>query len=181
MTVGPRPGYESDHGMGTSAWLVPTEVMEATRWAFEHPAEMIATAVVVSAIVTAALGLLGFLLALAIHWSRCLRDSTRTPEALFVGRFGDHGPELFLVGKRVRRLSGGKRQRGGLSPAEPGPAAVAFAEQMLAEVMQCQPAQRLAQAFAEARLAPVPEDGFVLSSSDVEAWLHGRQVESPRS
>jgi len=156
-------------------------VMQATRWAFQHPAEMIATAVVISAIVTAALGLLGFLLALAIHGIRCLRGSTRTAEVLFVGRWGEHGPELFVVGKRVRRLSSGKRRHGHLSPAEPGPAAVGFAHQMLAEVMHCRPATPLAEAFAEARLAPVPEDGFVLPSSDVEAWLDGRTAESPRS
>jgi hypothetical protein len=81
---------------------------------------------------------------------------------LFVGRWGVFGPELFLVGKRVRRLSPG---------LEPGGPTVAFARQILAEVMRCRPATRLAHAFAAARLRHLPEDGFVLPAADVEDWL----------
>jgi hypothetical protein len=46
---------------------------------------------------------------------------------------------------------------------------------MLAEVMRCRPCTRLAREFADARLEPLPADGFVLSTSDVEAWLDARQ------
>jgi hypothetical protein len=46
---------------------------------------------------------------------------------------------------------------------------------MLAEVMRCGPATHLALAFADAQLEPLPPDGVVLSTSDVEAWLDTRQ------
>jgi hypothetical protein len=45
---------------------------------------------------------------------------------------------------------------------------------MLAEVMLCRPATQLAWTFADAQLEPLPPDGFVLSKSDVEAWLDAR-------
>ena len=80
----------------------------------------------------------------------------RTRETLFVGRWGLVGPELYMVGKRVRRL--------------------ASAQDILAEVMYCRPARQLARAFAAARLEPLPPEGFVLSASDVEAWLDGRDT-----
>jgi hypothetical protein len=37
--------------------------------------------------------------------------------------------------------------------------------------MHCRPATQLAQTFADEHLEPLPADGFVLSTSDVEAWL----------
>jgi hypothetical protein len=46
---------------------------------------------------------------------------------------------------------------------------------MLAEVMRCRPATQLAREFADARLQPLPADGFVLSTFDVEAWLDTRR------
>jgi hypothetical protein len=45
---------------------------------------------------------------------------------------------------------------------------------MLAEVMHCRPATRLARTFADDQLEPLRPDGFVLSKSDVEAWLDTR-------
>lgn len=86
---------------------------------------------------------------------------------LFVGRWGDLGPELYLVGKGVRRLPGPQERD--------GHASLAFARQMLAEVMRCRPATQLALEFADARLEPLPADGFVLPTSDVETWLDTRQ------
>jgi hypothetical protein len=86
---------------------------------------------------------------------------------LFVGRWGDLGPELYMVGKGVRRLSGPQERD--------GHASLAFARQMLAEVMLCRPATHLALEFADARLEPLPPDGFVLPTSDVEAWLDTRE------
>ena len=46
---------------------------------------------------------------------------------------------------------------------------------MLAEVMLCRPATQLALEFAAAQLEPLPADGFVLSTFDVEAWLETQQ------
>ena len=80
---------------------------------------------------------------------------------------GDLGPELYLVGKGVRRLSGPQ--------VCDGHASLAFARRMLAEVMLCRPATQLALEFAGAQLEPLPPDGFVLSTFDVEAWLETQQ------
>jgi hypothetical protein len=137
--------------------------------------ESVATAVVAVAIVAAALGALGIAFAAAIRWSRKRRGSTRAPEALFVGRWGVLGPELYLVGKRVRRLLGPDDPDHPASRGQPPPTALAFARRMLAEVMRCHPATRLARAFADAQLEPLPPDGFVLPRSDVEAWLDSRE------
>lgn len=46
---------------------------------------------------------------------------------------------------------------------------------MLAQVMLCRPATQLALEFAGAQLVPLPRDGFVLSTFDVEAWLETHQ------
>lgn len=97
-----------------------------------------------------------------LQWFRRRRSSTRAREKLFVFRWGVLGPELYLVGRGVRRL--GTPQNTGL----------AFARRMLAEVMYCRPAPPLARAFADAHLEPLPADGFVLSTSDVKGWLEGR-------
>jgi hypothetical protein len=108
--------------------------------------------------------------AAVIHWFRYRRGSTRAREELFVGRWGVLGPELYLVGKGVRRLP--VTQERGQSP----PIALAFALQMLAEVMRCRPARPLARAFADEQLEPLRPEGFVLSTADVEAWLDSRQT-----
>jgi hypothetical protein len=140
--------------------------MESIRWAIEHPAETMAITIVAGAVAIAAIGLLYFALAAAVRRVRYGRRhqlrSSRAREVLFVGRWGDYGPELFRVGRKVRRLA---------DPGESGWDAVAFARQILAEVMWQRPATSLARAFAEARLAPLPSEGFVLSSTEVEAWL----------
>jgi hypothetical protein len=128
--------------------------MQFTPWAFEQAAAMVAIGVAVVA---------------AILWIRRGRRATRRSEVLFVGRAGVFGPELYLVGKRVRRL---------LSPQdvdEHPSAAFAFAERTLTEVMRCRPAGRLVRALADARLEPLPGDGFVLSASDIESWLDSRK------
>jgi hypothetical protein len=96
-----------------------------------------------------------------LRWFRRRRSSDRARERLFVVRWGELEPELYLVGEGIRRL------------AIP-PGGLALARQMLAEVMYCQPALQLARAFADAHLEPVPADGFVLSTADVEAWLDRR-------
>jgi hypothetical protein len=93
---------------------------------------------------------------------------------VFVGRWGVFGPELYLVGKRVRRLAGPQEHDGEPSGGQPAPTALTFARRMLAEVMQCRPATQLARTFADAHLEPLPPDGFLLSQSDVEAWLDTR-------
>jgi hypothetical protein len=136
--------------------------------------EWVANAAVPVAI-AAALAALGITFAAVIHWFRNRRRSTRTREALFVGRWGVLGPELYLVGKRVRRLLGPDDHDHPASRDGPPPTALAFARRMLAEVMHCHPATRLARAFADAQLEPLPPDGFVLSRSDVEAWLESRE------
>jgi hypothetical protein len=140
--------------------------MESISWAIEHPAETMAITIVAGAIAIAAGGLLYFTLAAAArrvrHGGRHHGRSSRAREVLFVGRWGDYGPELFRVGRRVRRLA---------DPGDSGWDAVSFARRILAEVMWQRPATSLARAFAEARLAPLPSEGFVLSSSEVEAWL----------
>lgn len=96
-----------------------------------------------------------------LQWFRRRQSSTRARETLFVCRWGDFGPELYLVGKEIRRLV-------------IRPDGLSLARRMLAEVMYCQPALQLARGFADAHLEPVPPEGFVLSTSDVEAWLDGR-------
>lgn len=150
--------------------------MEATRWAIEHPAETMAITVVVGAAAVAAVGLLGLALAFAVKRGRLRlqkrrRSASRKPEILFVGRWGDFGPELFRVGgKGVLRLSD---PGGDLRPWPDDSAwdAVALARSILAEVMWQRPATRLARAFADAHLPPRPDDGFVLAAAEVEAWL----------
>jgi hypothetical protein len=110
-----------------------------------------------------------------IRWFRNRRRSPREREKLFVGRWGIFGPELYVVGKRVRRLAGPQEHNAHAFLGQPAPAAVAFARRMLAEVMLCRPATQLARTFADAHLEPLPPDGFVLSKSDVEAWIDTRQ------
>jgi hypothetical protein len=83
-----------------------------------------------------------------------------------VVRWGEIGPELYLVSEGIRRL------------AMP-PDGQALARRMLAEVMYCPPASPLARAFADAHLEPVPADGVVLSTSEVEAWLEARNERRP--
>jgi hypothetical protein len=112
--------------------------------------------------------------AAAIQWFRTRPGSRRPREKLFVGRSGAFGPELYLVGRRVRRLAGPQEHEGHPSDGQPTPAALAFARRMLAEVMHCHPATQLARTFAHAHLEPLPPDGFVLSKSDIEAWLQAR-------
>jgi hypothetical protein len=123
------------------------------------------------AAVTVALAASGIAVAAAIHWFRHRRGSTRAPETLFVGRWGDLGPELYLVGKGVRRLRGPQEQYRRASRRQAPPAALAFARRMLAEVMRCRPATNLERAFAYAQFEPFLPEGFVLSKSEVEAWL----------
>jgi hypothetical protein len=142
--------------------------------AVEGLSEGVATAAVWVAI-AAALAALGITFAAAINWFRKRRGATRAREALFVGRWGVLGPELYLVGKRVRRLIGPDDHDRLASRGQPPPTALAFAQRMLADVMRCQPATRLARAFADARLEPLPPDGFVMPRSDVEAWLETRE------
>jgi hypothetical protein len=112
--------------------------------------------------------------AAAIQWFRNRGGSLRAREKLFVARWGDFGSELYLVGKRVRRMAGPQQHDGQPSRGQPAPAALVFARRMLAEVMHCRPAPQLARAFAAAHLEPLPADGVVLSRSDVEAWLETR-------
>jgi hypothetical protein len=137
--------------------------------------EGVGTAVVSVAIAVAALAAFGITFAAAIHWFRNRRGSTPAREVLFVGRWGVLGPELYLVGKRVRLLLGPGDHDRPASRDQPPLTALAFARRMLAEVMRCQPATRLALAFAHAQLEPLPPDGFVLPRSDVEAWLDSRE------
>jgi hypothetical protein len=139
----------------------------------EALSEGVATTAASVAVVVAALAALGITFAAVIHWLRKRRGSARTPEALFVGRWGVLGPELYLVGKRVRRLLGPDDHPA--SRRQPPPTALAFAQRMLADVMRCHPATRLARAFADAQLEPLHPDGFVLPRSDVEAWLDTRE------
>jgi hypothetical protein len=145
--------------------------MENTRWVFEHPAETVVTVVILAVIATAAVALAGIAVIGAIERAGRRRPSTRSPEVLFVGRWGLNGPELFRVGKKVRRLADPAPEGTPAWPGESGSDAVAFARRILAEVMWQRPATKLAHAFAEALLAPLRVDGFVLSASDVEDWL----------
>jgi hypothetical protein len=139
--------------------------MHPSRDALVELAETVGGAVVPVATVFAVLAASAIALAAAIRWLQGRRGSTRARETLFVGRWGVFGPELYLVGKRVRRLAG----------PQDATATLAFARRMLAEVMRCRPATRLARAFADAQLEPLPRDGFVLSTADVKAWLESRQ------
>jgi hypothetical protein len=139
--------------------------------AVEGLSEGIAAAVVPVAIVVAALAAAGITFAAVIHWLRNRPGTTRAREVLFVGRWGVFGPELYLVGRRVRRLFGPDDYDRLGSRGQPPPTALAFSQRMLAEVMRCRPATPLARAFADAQLEPLPPDGFVLLRSDVEAWL----------
>jgi hypothetical protein len=131
--------------------------------AFDEVTEPLVTAAVVGAIVTLTLALAGMVLVAALRRLRGARRAPRTRETLFVGRWTGLGPELYLVGKAaVRKLQG---------PMAQDRPTLAFARQMLAEVMRRQPPGQLARDFAEAQLEPLPHDGFVLSKSDVAAWI----------
>src|SRR5215210_7693802 len=99
--------------------------MHATREAFEALAETMASALVLGAAVTVALAASAVAVAAAIHWFRNRRGSTRAPETLFVGRWGDLGPELYLVGKGVRRLRASQEHYRHASLGQPPPAALA--------------------------------------------------------
>jgi hypothetical protein len=126
---------------------------------FPEVAEPLLSAALLGAAVTLPLAVAVTAFASAIGSVR----GRRMRETLFVGRWGDLGPELYLVGRAaVRRLQ---------EPQPRDQPAVAFARQMLAEVMRGSPATPLVRAFAEARLEPLPLDGFVLSKADVAAWL----------
>jgi hypothetical protein len=128
--------------------------------------DAIATGLVPVATIVATLAAFAALsIALAAGIQRLRGGSARPRETLFVGRWGVLGPELYVVGKDVRRLPGSQEH-----------AALALARRMLAEVMRCRPATPLAQALADARLDPLPPEGFVLSKSDVEAWLETRRA-----
>ena len=132
-------------------------------------ASTVLAALAIGIAVLVVLGALATACAAAIHWIRHARSS-RARETLFVTRWGDVGPELYLVGKGVRRLpraASGRHQ----SEYQAGTAALDFARRILGEVMYCRPATRLARAFADEHLEPLPADGFVLSACDVEAWL----------
>jgi hypothetical protein len=151
--------------------------MEELLLVFDQLAEGIEILVRGAAVATAAVGLSGVAVAGALHWIRCRRRPTRPAEVLFVGRRGDGGPELFRVGDRVRRLPDPRRYRRGRSEIETDSAALVFAEGLLAEVMRCRPARPLTRAFAEAQLAPLPDEGFVVSADEIEAWLEARAGE----
>lgn len=135
-----------------------------------------AITVAVGAVAVAAVALLGLALVSAVKRVRYRRrqrrrSAPRRQEVLFVGRWGDYGPELFRVGgKGVRKLTD---PEGDLRPWPDESAwdAVALARAILAEVMWQRPATSLARAFAEARLPRSPDNGFVLPASDVAAWL----------
>jgi hypothetical protein len=150
---------------------VPT-AMRSGVGVLEGLSEAIASAVPPLAVLVAALGLSGLAVATAIGWLRDRRGSNRTRETLFVGRWGVLEPELYLVGKRVRRLAGAEAYDRCPSPGHPR---LGFAREILAVVMRCPPATKLAWDFADAQLAPMPPDGFVLSTSEVEAWLETRE------
>jgi hypothetical protein len=113
-------------------------------------------------------------IASAVGWVRRGHGSTRAREALFVGRWGVFGPELYLVRRDVRRLSGPDERDRRPARGAPPPATLGFAREILTAVMRCSPATRLAWAFAESELEPLPDDGFVMSRSEVEAWLDTR-------
>lgn len=134
--------------------------MELMHGPFEGLAALIASVVLPIAIASALVST--SVLAMAVFQDR--RGPSRARETLFVGRWGDFGPELYLVGRGVRRLA---------DPNERADATVAFefSRRMLAEVMRGRPVNQLAWAFASARLEPLPPDGFVISKSDVETWL----------
>ena len=146
--------------------------------AFDQLAEPIAILALVVLFGIAAVGLVGRPRSDSI-WriGRRLR-STRKHEVLFVGRWGGHGPELFVVGKSVRPIVGPGNQH---REHEAGAAVVALARGILAEVMGQRPAMRLAYAFAWARLTPLPSDGLVMSAAEVEAWLDARSDEDEAS
>lgn len=106
----------------------------------------------------------------AICWFRTRCGWTRARDTLFVGRWGVFGPELYLIGRDVRRLPAAQ-EHGRPASRSHEPTTLGFAREILAAVMRCPPASRLAWAFAQAKLEPLPPDGFVMSKAEVEAWL----------
>jgi hypothetical protein len=137
--------------------------MQLMRGPFEELAALIASVVLPIAIASLFLAASALAFEIAIRRFQDRRPA-RAREVLFVGRWGDLGPELYLVGAGVRKLA---------NPDERTHARVAveFSRRMLAEAMQSCPATQLVSAFARARLEPLPPDGFVISKSDVETWL----------
>jgi hypothetical protein len=161
MSAGAAPGYAHIE-----------EPMQAG--VLEELSEAIAAAFAPVAIVIAALAATGLVFPAAMSWFESRSGSTRAREALFVGRWGVLGPELYLVGDKVRRLPGPQEHDRRASRGHPSIATLGFAREILAAVMRCRPAGQLAWAFAEAELYPLPPDGFVISRSEVEAWLETR-------
>ena len=138
--------------------------MELIHGPFEELAALIAGVVLPIAIASALVAASVLAFEIALRWLQARRGPSRARETLFVGRWGDFGPELYLVGRGVRRL---------VDPYERAHALAAFefSRRMLSEVMRRRPANQLAWAFARARLEPLPRDGFVIPKSDVETWL----------
>jgi hypothetical protein len=147
--------------------------MQSACGALEGLSAAIAAAFVPIAIVTGALAVVGMVFAAAVSFVQRGSGSTREAETLFVGRWGVFGPELYLVGKGVRRLPDPQEPEGRASRG--GPATLGFAREILAVVMRCSPAYRLAWDFAATQLEPLPADGFVMSEHEVEAWLEKRK------
>jgi hypothetical protein len=150
--------------------------MELMSGPFAALAETIPSVVLPIAIAGALVAASVLAFEIAIRWFSGGRGPSRARQTLFVGRWGDFGPELYVVGKGVRRLA---------NPGERAHATVAleFSRLMLAEVMRGRPANQLASAYANACLGPLPPEGFVISKSDVETWLgaaHDRAAHARR-
>jgi hypothetical protein len=91
----------------------------------------------------------------------------RLHQPCWVGRAQPFRPKLWRVGDTVEPLTCGRALSWGMS----GPATERLAELILGELVAARDARRLARPFATQVLAALPLDGFVLSESQVHAWL----------
>lgn len=144
--------------------------------AFERVAEMLLAAVVLTALATVLLVLLRTGGATGIRWMRHRRSSLAPGESMFVARWGAEGPELFVVGEGVRRLSPPHRCRANARRCEAGEIASVLAARMLREILGRPPSRDLTWAFVDERLGYLPVDGFALPAADVVAWLDARHA-----
>lgn len=146
----------------------------------EHIVEMLLSALVLTALAAVLAALLHGGWAAVCRRNRQRRSSLAAGEHTFVGRLGRAGPELFVVGAGVRRLTLQHGQEAAAWWREAGQLQAVLATTMLAETLGRRPSRDLAWSFVKERLAGLSGDGFVLEAAEVFGWLdahHGRTSE----
>ena len=142
---------------------------------FESVAELLFLAVLLTGLAIVVVSLIRAGWAGCARRMRCRRSLLSPGEATFVARLGPDGPELFVVGEGVRRLTPWH----GLRP-DAGEGGFDLAARVLGETIGRPPSTELTWAFVEEHLGGLGTDGFVLPAADVAAWLDAREPAGSR-